>query len=49
MEPDRPGKQCELGAMHHDDGSLALCLRRAIQAAEELFEAGMGGGEPARR
>lgn len=38
-------KQSELNAMHHDDGSLALCLRRAMQAADELIEAtkGMAG------
>ncbi len=33
-----PDKQCELNAMHHDEGSLALCLRRAEQAADELVE-----------
>lgn len=33
------GKQCELNAQHHDDGSLALCLRRAMQAVDELIEA----------
>lgn len=31
--------QCELNAMHHDEGSLALCLRQALQAAEELIAA----------
>lgn len=35
-------KQSELNAMHHDDGSLALCLRRAMQAADELIEATKG-------
>ena len=34
-----PTKQCELNAVHHDEGSLALCLRRAIQAADDLIEA----------
>src|SRR6218665_720731 len=33
------GKQCELNAMHHDDGSFALCLRRALQAADDLVDA----------
>ena len=36
------GKQCELNVQHHDDGSLALCLRRAMQAADELIEASEG-------
>lgn len=36
-------RQCELNAMHHADGSLALCLRRAIQAAEELMAASTCG------
>jgi hypothetical protein len=35
-------KQSELNAMHHDDGSLALCLRRAVQAADEVIEATKG-------
>jgi hypothetical protein len=35
-------KQSELNAMHHDDGSLALCLRRTMQAADELIEATKG-------
>ncbi|KQB60508.1 MULTISPECIES: hypothetical protein [Betaproteobacteria] len=39
------GKQCELNAQHHDDGSLALCLRRAMQAADELIEASEGVGK----
>lgn len=38
------GKQTELNAMHHDDGSLALCLRRALQAADELIVATQGAG-----
>ena len=29
------GKQAELNAMHHEEGSLALCLRRAQQAVDE--------------
>lgn len=33
------GKQDELNAMHCDDGSLALCLRRAMQAVDELIAA----------
>lgn len=32
-------KQSELTAMHHAEGSLALCLTRAIQAVEELTAA----------
>lgn len=36
------GKQSELNAMHHDDGFLTLCLRRAMQAADELIEATKG-------
>ena len=43
------GKQCELNAMHHDEGSLALCLRRAMQAADELIEATKGAGRPATK
>lgn len=30
------GKQCELNAEHHEEGSLAHCLRWGTQAAEEL-------------
>ena len=40
-------KQCELNAMHHDDGSLALCLRRAMQAADDLIAATRGAGQSA--
>jgi len=36
--------QSELNARHHDEGSLALCLRRAVQAVDELIEATQGGG-----
>lgn len=43
------GKQTELNAMHHDEGSLALCLRRAQQAADELIVATQGAGERANR
>ncbi len=43
------GKQCELNAMHHDEGSLALCLRRATQAVDELIEATKGAGRPATK
>lgn len=43
------GKQTELNAMHCDDGSLALCLRRAQQAADELIVATHGTGERASR
>ena len=39
------GRQCELNAQHHDDGSRALCLRRAMQAADELIEASEGAGK----
>lgn len=43
------GKQCELNAMHHDEGSLALSLRRAMQATDELIEATKGAGRPATK
>ena len=43
------GKQCELNAMHHDDGSLAHCLRWAMQAVDELIEATKGAGRPATK
>lgn len=43
------GKQCELNAMHHDEGALALCLRRAMQAVDELIEATQGAGRPATK
>lgn len=39
------GKQAELNAMHHDDGSLALCLRHAQQAVDELIAAIQGAGQ----
>ncbi len=42
------GKQCELNIMHHDDGSLALCLHRAMQAADDLIEATGGVDTTAR-
>lgn len=42
------GKQCELNAQHHDDGSLALSLRRAMQAADELIEATRGAASQRR-
>lgn len=44
-----PPMQSELNAQHHDEGSLALCLRRAMQAAEELIEATKGAGQTATR
>jgi hypothetical protein len=31
--------QCELSAMHRDEGSMALRLRRPIQAADDLIDA----------
>lgn len=40
--------QCELNAMHHAEGSLALCLSRAITAAEELIAAATAAGQPGR-
>jgi hypothetical protein len=43
------GKQCELNAQHHDDGSLALCLRRAMQAVDELIEATKEAGQSAAK
>lgn len=39
------GKQAELNAMHHEEGSLALCLRRAQQAVDELIAAVQGAGQ----
>lgn len=42
------GKQAELNAMHHDDGSLALCLHRAQQAVDELIAAIQGAGQAPR-
>jgi len=42
-------KQSELNALHHDDGSLALCLRRAMQAADELIEASQAAGRSATK
>lgn len=43
------GKQCELNALHRDEGSLALCLHRAMQAVDELIEATHGAGRPATK
>jgi len=43
------GNQSELNALHHDDGSLALCLRRAMQAADELIEGSQGAGRYATK
>ncbi len=41
--------QSELSAMHHAEGSLALCLIRAIQAVEELMAAtALAGGSGGR-
>lgn len=41
--------QCELTAMHDAEGSLALCLTRAIQAVEELMAATASAGGPGGR
>ena len=43
------GKQCELNAQQHDGGSLALCLGRAMQAADELIAATQGAGSQTSR
>lgn len=40
------GKQCELNAMHHEDSSLAYCLRWGVQAADELIELFQEMGKP---
>lgn len=42
------GKQCELNAMHHEESSLAHCLRWGTQAAEELIEQTKGTGKPTK-
>lgn len=39
------GKQAELNAMHHDDGSFALCLCRAQQAVDEWIAAVQGAAQ----
>lgn len=41
--------QSELNAQHHDEGSLALCMRRAMRAVDELIEATKGAGQTATR
>jgi len=40
------GRRCELNAMHHEDSSLAYCLRWGMQAADELIELIQGLGKP---
>lgn len=42
------GKQCELNAVHHEESSLAHCLRWGAQAAEELIGLTKGAGKPAK-
>jgi len=39
------GKQCELNAVHHDENSLAHCLRWGTQAVEEMMELTKGAGK----
>lgn len=41
------GKQCELNAVHHEESSLAHCLRWGTQAAEDLIGLTEGVGKPA--
>lgn len=41
------GKQCELNAVHNEDGSLAHCLRWGRQAAEDLVGLTQDVGKPA--
>lgn len=41
------GKQCELNAVHHEESSLAHCLRWGTQAAEDLIGPTEGAGKPA--
>ncbi|WP_150430735.1 hypothetical protein [Dechloromonas sp. CZR5] len=40
------GKRCELNAMHHEESSLAYCLRWGMQAVDELIELTQGVGKP---
>ncbi len=42
------GKQCELNGVHHEESSLAHCLRWGKQAAEDLVELAKGAGNPAQ-
>ena len=42
------GKQCELNGVHHEESSLAHCLRWGTQAAEALIELTKGAGKPAQ-
>ena len=42
------GKQCELNAMHHEESSLAHCLRWGTQAAEDLIGLTKGTGKAAQ-
>jgi len=42
------GKQCELNGVHHEESSLAHCLRWGKQAAEDLVELAKGTGNPAQ-
>ena len=42
------GKQCEFNAVHHDENSLAHCLRWGTQAVEEMMELTKGAGKPAQ-
>lgn len=42
------GKQCELNAVHHDENSLAHCLRWGTLAAEDLIELTKGAGKPTK-
>jgi len=42
------GKQCELNAVHHEECSLAHCLRWGTQAAKDLIELTKGVGKPAK-
>lgn len=41
------GKQCELNGVHHEECSLAHCLRWGTQAAEDLIELVKGLGKSA--
>ena len=42
------GKQCELNGVHHEECSLAYCLRWGTQAAEDMIELTKGAGKPAK-
>lgn len=42
----KSGKQCKLNAVHHEESSLAYCLRWGTQAVEDLIELTKGVDNP---